>query len=135
MEIADVFVVNKADRDGADRTVASIESLLALESYAPDAWRPPILKTQATTGDGVTELLDAVDRFRSRPSDDVLARRRTRSEFRLRQLLADRFLDFVSREVLSDGEFDSLLERIAGRAIDPYTAVNDIVSRALRKSR
>ncbi len=133
MEIADLFVVNKADRDGADRTVASIESLLALESYAPDAWRPPILKTQATSGAGVTDLLDAVDLFRARPADDVLARRRTRSGFRLRQLLADRFLDYVSREVLGNGEFDVLLERIAGRAVDPYTAANDIVSRALNR--
>ncbi len=133
MEIADLFVVNKADRDGADRTVASIESLLALESYAPDAWRPPILKTQATSGAGVTDLLDAVDLFRARPADDVLARRRTRSGFRLRQLLADRFLDYVSREVLGNGEFDVLLERIAGRAVDPYTTANDIVSRALNR--
>ncbi len=135
MEIADVFVVNKADREGADRTVASIDSLLALESYAPDAWRPPILKTQATTGAGVPELLDTVDRFRARAGDDVLARRRTRSEFRLRELLADRFLQHVSREVLSDGEFDALLERIAGRSIDPYSAANDIVARALGRNK
>lgn len=134
MEIADLFVVNKADREGADRTVASIESLLALESYPPEAWRPPILKTQATSGDGVPELLDAIDRFRARPSDDLDARRRTRSEYRLRELLADRFLDHVGREVLADGEFDALLERIAGRAIDPYSAANDIMARALGKA-
>ena len=131
MEIADVFVVNKADREGADRTVASIESLLALEAYAPEAWRPPILKTQATSGTGVPELLDAIDRFRSRPSDDGLVRRRARSEFRLRELVADRFLDHVAREVLGDGEFEALLERIAGRSVDPYSAANDIVERAL----
>ncbi len=131
MEIADLFVVNKADREGADRTVASIESLLALEAYAPEAWRPPILKTQATSGTGVPELLDAIDRFRSRPSDDGLVRRRARSEFRLRELVADRFLDHVAREVLGDGEFEALLERIAGRSVDPYSAANDIVERAL----
>ncbi len=135
MEIADIFVVNKADRDGADRTVSSIESLLALEAYAAGRWRPPILKTQATTGAGVPELLDTIDRFRARAGQDVTARRRTRSEYRLRELLADRFLDHVSREVLGDGEFDAVLERIAGRALDPYSAANDIVARALgRKS-
>ncbi len=131
MEIADIFVVNKADREGADRTVASIESLLALEAYAPDAWRPPILKTQATSGAGVPELLDTIERFRARAGADVMARRRTRSEYRLRELLADRFLDHVSREVLREGEFNALLERIAGRSIDPYSAANDIVARAL----
>ena len=131
MEIADLFVVNKADREGADRTVASIESLLALETYAPDAWRPPILKTQATSGAGVPELLDGIDRFRARPAELAMARRRTRSAFRLRELLADRFFDYASREVLQDGEFDTLVERISARAIDPYSAANDIVARAL----
>jgi LAO/AO transport system kinase len=131
MEIADLFVVNKADREGADRTVASVESLLALETYAEGTWRPPILKTQATTGDGVAEVLDTIDRFHSWPSHDGQARRRARSEFRLRELLADRFLDHVSREVLRDGEFETVLDRIAARALDPYTAANEIVARAL----
>ena len=54
MEIADIFVVNKADREGADRTVASIETNLSLQTFGPDEWRPPILKTEATTGRGVT---------------------------------------------------------------------------------
>jgi LAO/AO transport system kinase len=131
MEIADVFVVNKADRDGADRTVASVESLLALEAYGPERWRPPILKTQATSGAGVPELLDAIDRFHARPAHDGEARRRARSEFRLRELLADRFLEHVAHDVLGHGEFEVLLERIAARAVDPYTAVNEIVARTL----
>src|SRR5215831_5466122 len=59
MEIADIFVVNKADREGADRTVASIEAMLSLESFGDGRWRPPIVKTEATTGKGVPELVDA----------------------------------------------------------------------------
>jgi LAO/AO transport system kinase len=60
MEIADIFIVNKADREGADRTVGSIEAMLALHSYEKSDWRPPIVKTEATTGKGLDELLDAV---------------------------------------------------------------------------
>src|SRR5213592_84815 len=56
MEIADIFVVNKCDRDGADRMVTSIESNLALQSFGEGEWRPPIVKTEATTGRGVPEL-------------------------------------------------------------------------------
>src|SRR5579872_5042258 len=56
MEIADIFVVNKADREGADRTVASIEVMLSLETFAAGRWRPPIVKTEATTGKGVEQL-------------------------------------------------------------------------------
>ena len=65
MEIADIFVVNKADREGADRTVASIETNLSLQTFGPDEWRPPILKTEATTGRGVPELLESIQRFRA----------------------------------------------------------------------
>src|SRR5215471_8263699 len=63
MEIADIFVINKADREGADRTVASIEAMLTLHAFGPEEWRPPIVKTEATTGRGVPELLGAIERF------------------------------------------------------------------------
>jgi LAO/AO transport system kinase len=131
MEIADIFVVNKADREGADRTVASIEANLSLQTFAPSEWRPPIVKTEATTGRGVAELLDAIERFRSHTAESQGARRRARAEYRLRELLAQRFVQHVERHVLSDAEFDRILDRIAAREIDPYTAVDDILKRAL----
>jgi LAO/AO transport system kinase len=133
MEIADIFVVNKADREGADRMVSAIESMLSLETFEPGEWRPPILKTQATTGTGVLEVLDTVERFGTRPSHDAVVRRRARSAYRLRELLAERFLDHVMRNVLGEGELDDLLERIAGRHLDPYTAANGILDRALAR--
>jgi LAO/AO transport system kinase len=131
MEIADIFVVNKADREGADRTVASIEALLSLHAYGTDDWRPPILKTEATTGHGVRELLDAIDRFRTHPAASQQTRRLARAEWRLRDLMAQRFVQHVERAVLAPGELQQLLERIAARDLDPYSAVDDIVSRAL----
>ena len=69
MEIADVFVVNKSDYPGADRTVSAIESLRA--SAPAGTWEPPIVKTQATSGDGVAALLEAVQRFHSRSGVDA----------------------------------------------------------------
>ena len=131
MEIADVFVVNKADREGADRTVASIEANLSLQTFAPAEWRPPIVKTEATTGRGVPDLLDAIDRFRAHTAAAQGKRRRARAEYRLRELLAQRFLQHVEADVLADGEFGRILDRIAAREIDPYTAVDDIIKRAL----
>ncbi len=59
MEIADIFVVNKSDREGADRTVAEVESVLGLHQYAEGEWRPPVVRAQATTGAGADELIDA----------------------------------------------------------------------------
>ena len=84
MEIADIFVVNKADHNGADRAVAEIESMLTLKEYAPGAWRPPVLMTRATTGEGVRELLEAIERFRTHREARPGSRRRARARFRLR---------------------------------------------------
>jgi LAO/AO transport system kinase len=131
MEIADIFVVNKADREGADRTAASIEANLSLQTFGSDEWRPPILKTEATTGRGVSELLEAIERFRRHTTGTQAARRRRRAEFRLRELLAQRFLQHVEQRVLGAGEFDRILERVSAREIDPYTAVDEIMKRTV----
>ncbi len=131
MEIADIFVVNKADRDGADRTAASIEAMLSLETFADGRWRPPIVKTEATTGKGVTELVDAIRRFRAHTASALGERRRARAEFRVRELLAHRFVQHVEQKVLAAGEFDALLDKIAARETDPYTVVDGIVRRSL----
>jgi LAO/AO transport system kinase len=130
MEIADIFVVNKADREGADRTVASIEAMLSLESYE-GRWRPPIVKTEATTGKGVPELVAQIEKFRAHTASALGERRRARAEFRVRQLLADRFVHHVERNVLAPGDFAALLDRIAARETDPYTVVDGIAARAL----
>ena len=131
MEIADIFVVNKADREGADRTVASIEALLSLDSYAGGRWRPPIVKTEATAGKGVPELLAEIERFRTHTAASLGDRRRARAEFRVQELLAHRFVQHVHDRVLKAGEFKDLLDRIASRDTDPYTAVDDIIRRSL----
>jgi LAO/AO transport system kinase len=133
MEIADIFVVNKADREGADRTVASIEAVLSLQVFGPADWRPPIVKTEAVTGKGVTELLETIDRFRTHTFASQDSGRRARAEFRVRELLSQRFIQHVERRVLEAGELEGMLERIAARELDPYTAVDQIVSRALQK--
>jgi LAO/AO transport system kinase len=134
MEIADIFVVNKADREGADRTAASIEALLGLQTFPPGSWRPPILKTEATTGKGIAELLQEIERFREHSSSSKRERRVARAEWRLRELIGQRLLQHVEHQVLAPGELQRTLERIAAREIDPYSAVDDIVSRALKIS-
>jgi LAO/AO transport system kinase len=131
MEIADIFVVNKADREGADRTVASVEAMLSLETVAGGRWRPPIVKTVATTGQGVPELADAIQRFRDHTASTLSERRRARAEFRVRELLAHRFVRHVEERVLEAGEFEKLLDRIAARETDPYTVVDSIIRRAI----
>ncbi len=144
MEIADVFVVNKADRDGADALVSAIEANLALHAYGVEEWRPPILETVATSGKGVAELAAAIWRFRAHAEQDrepgvtgmhpprtQVARRRTRSEYRLRELVSHRFMDYLERDVLAPGELGALVDGVVSREVDPYTAANELLNRVL----
>jgi len=130
MEIADIFVVNKADREGADHLAHSVSALLSLQTFAPGAWRPPIQKTEATTGTGVVELLDAVDRFRAQSANLRASRQRERQTMRLRDLLAREFFRHVER-TLPPEELHAIADGMAARTIDPYSAAADIMRRVM----
>lgn len=131
MEIGDIYVVNKADREGADRAVATIEAMLGLQSLGPSDWQPPVLTTEAVTGRGVAELVATVERFRAHTAAQAPARARARAAFRLRDLLGERLRQHVEQHVLQPNELDQYVERIAERIQDPYSAVDEIVHRAV----
>jgi len=131
MEIADIFVVNKADREGADRLVHSVAAMLGLQTFQPDDWRPPILKTEATTGAGVPEVITAIQQFRAHSEATRATRQRTRQEYRLRDLLSHRFMQLVE-QTLPDGELQRVVDGIASREVDPYSAATEIINRVRR---
>ena len=127
MEIADIFVVNKAEREGADRLVSAIESSVSLHTYATGEWRPPIVKTVATTGSGVGELIAAINAFRSQSQPARAARRRARSESRLRELVAERLLSAVD-----GGQLTAMAARVDAREVDPYSAADELAGGVVR---
>jgi LAO/AO transport system kinase len=129
MEIADIFVVNKADRDGADSLVQAITANLALQTFEPQQWKPPVLKTIATTGQGVPALWSAIGQFRAQ-SATVGRRRRERYEHRLRERLGHEFLQRLERS-LPEGELSRTIDRIAAGEIDPYAAATELMNRVL----
>ena len=129
MEIADVFVVNKADREGADRLVSAIEANLSLQSFSPGEWRPPIVQTVATTGAGLGDLVKAIWAFRAYGAETDRSRRRIRSEYRLREILAQRLMNRLERDVLEPGELAAIVDRIASRDTDPYSAADALIAR------
>jgi LAO/AO transport system kinase len=131
MEIADIFVINKADREGADRLAQSVAAMLALQTWQPDDWRPPILKTEATTGAGVPELIAAVGRFRAHSEAARGTRQRARQQYRLRELLSHRFLQ-LAEGGLAPGEFQRLVDDVAARRVDPYSAASEVINRVRR---
>ncbi|MGH9815145.1 MAG: methylmalonyl Co-A mutase-associated GTPase MeaB [Candidatus Acidiferrales bacterium] len=131
MEIADIFVLNKADREGSDRFE---QQLLAMLSLAPerDGWRPPLLRTVATEGKGISELAAAVAEFRGRfaTRSDATSRQVARWKMRLLELLQARLMDRVLEKYLDDGALEALAADVAARKKDPYGAVNEVLARA-----
>ncbi len=122
LEIADVFVINKADRDGADRLEQELQAMQAL-AHRPDGWVPPVVRTVATEGRGVPELLDAVIacRFEGRAAANWQAQ--------LREMLRDRLMDEVLTKRLQPGELEAAAREVAARERDPYSFVEEVLGR------
>jgi LAO/AO transport system kinase len=125
MEIADIFVVNKADRDGADRAIAEVEAVLALREYREGEWRPTIVRTVATTGQGLDDLVSTIAQFQTQAAK-ITARRRGRAESQLRAILAARLMQRIESRVTAI-EMGNLADRIAARTVDPYSAAEQIL--------
>jgi len=129
MEIADVFVVNKADREGVERVVAEIASMLSLA--AADAEPPAVVKTVATRDEGVAGLLEAIEEFHRRASVSGALAKKRRAQMRrqLEDAVRQRLMGHVFRRVVAPEELERTLERLAARGIDPFTAADGIVER------
>jgi LAO/AO transport system kinase len=128
MEIGDVFVINKADRDGVFATERELEALLSLATRH-DGWEPPIVRTIATESQGIEELARAIDHFRvSQLKTDVgHERRRAIARWRILELLRERL---VARTLAGDSAsetLDRLADEVASRRRDPYSAVEEIM--------
>ena len=128
MEIADVFVVNKADREGADRAAAAIEQALALDDTAGAA-RPAVMRVVATTGHGVDELVEAIAAC-GRDEPARRTRRLRRAEWRLTDTLARTAVEQVRREVCTDTAGQELVSAIDARHDSPYAAARRLLDLA-----
>jgi LAO/AO transport system kinase len=129
MEIADVFVINKADRKGVEETSRDLLQMLDLSALDHDAWRPPIVPTVATDGTGVTDLWDAVLAHRAyAESSGQLARRRSfRLREELREIVAQR-LGRRAREICSGDRWEHLTDEVVARSTDPWTAADEMLA-------
>jgi LAO/AO transport system kinase len=128
MEIADIFVINKADRKGADETRRDLEQMLDLSDIAHDDWRPPILQTSAVSGEGVSELWNTVLAHREFiMASGKLTQRRS---FRLREELraiVERRLELRAREICTGEKWDGLEQQVLNHTVDPWAAADDML--------
>jgi len=129
LEIADLFVINKADRPGADRVEADLAYMLSLVVDEERA-APEILQTVAVRDEGLTELIEGIARYLESAGPDRRARRRRdRAESRFLGLLRERLVGRVLEEGLAAGDLERTVRAIADRQTDPYTAVEKILAR------
>lgn len=131
MEIADIFVLNKSDRDGVDRLEAELEAMLQL---APDrdGWKPAIIRTVATENKGVEALASAISEYRERMSNSAerLERKIDHWKRRLLALAEDQVLRAVVSSADGEAALNRLAREVANRAKDPYAAVRELLARA-----
>jgi LAO/AO transport system kinase len=127
MEIGDVFVINKADREGVLRTQKELESLLSL-AHRPDFWMPPIVRTVATENKGIEDLAAAIESYYEfQKTSENLERKRAIARWRLLELLQERLLaDVLSRNGTGE-KLDRLTREIAEKKTNPYSAVEAIL--------
>ena len=128
MEIADVFVINKADRKGVEETRRDLEQMLELSDLASDAWRPPIVPVVAIEGKGVDELWSTVQRHRAfiEASGELQRRREFRLREELREIVARR-LELRAREILSGERWAELQTEVTRRTVDPWSAADEML--------
>jgi LAO/AO transport system kinase len=126
LEVADVFVINKADRPGVEDTRRDLQLMLDLSALSD--WRPPIVKTVGTDGTGVAELWDAVLQHRAyAEASGVLERRREqRTRGELREIVAAR-LEVRARELCTGTTYDELEQAVLDRALDPWAAADRLL--------
>jgi LAO/AO transport system kinase len=133
-EIADIFVVNKADRDGAEKTYLTLQMMLDMgQASGAQQWRPPLLKTIALQGEGSVMVAEAVEQHLKHlvESGQLQTRRRRLAEEELRRILGQELLDRLLRGVHGD-EWEALTKGVADRQMDPYTAADTLLDAFLQ---
>jgi LAO/AO transport system kinase len=129
MEIADIFVINKSDHEGAERVEREIRALQSL-AVREDNWTPPVVKTVATDGQGVKDLAETISGYEAYlRRQNLLHKRRTRNwEIRLVEMLRDAMLE-KARAAVSDADLSRLAAEIAEHKRDPYSVVEEITGK------
>ena len=132
MEIGDVFVVNKADRENVNKAVIDIESMLNMNPEK-EKWRPPVVKTTAIVGEGTTELLEKIDQHRKYLEAGAIdIRRRQRVETELVEAIKGRVAESIVEDLKQEGELDELIHKILAKETDPYSAADMLLAKRLK---
>lgn len=133
LEIGDLFTINKADREGTDKLNIEIEMMLELNPEHV-GWRPPINRTIASKGEGIEAVIDSIEEHQKYlyDSGEIVKIRKARIKNEVTAMLNDKVNRYIDKNVVATDEFDSLVEKLQGREIEPYSVVDDIVGKVLK---
>ncbi len=137
LEIGDVFVVNKADRADADRTVRDLEMMIEMNHPGEGDWRPPVVKTVAQKHDGIAELIEKIEAHREYlcRSGRLTRFEENKSALRFSELLRDRLFQQVHERISEGDRLSKTIQAIARRELDPYTAVEEVLKEMVKGGR
>jgi LAO/AO transport system kinase len=134
MEIADIFVVNKADRENADKAVMDIQAILQLNNKET-AWKTPILKTTALTGEGVPQLIEKIEEHKRFLEKEIGHKRSLgKAEAELVEAIKEKVTSSIIEELKKEGKFEELLQKIVEREIDPASAAEKLLRGKFKKA-
>jgi len=133
LEIGDVFAINKADHDGADKLVTELNMMLDLDGVMKE-WRPPIQKVVANQGIGVSELIATIDKHYTHIQENgqLTERRLKRTKDEILDILSSRIGSYITSKIVDTGKIDDLVQQIKAHETDPYTVVADIMHGMLK---
>jgi LAO/AO transport system kinase len=129
LEIADVFVVNKADRDGANATYSDIQGMIGLADRGPGEWRPQVVRTVAARGEGIDDMIAAIGKHTTwlAEHDELRVRRETRASAEIEAIALGTLRSRIGS--LRDGTaLPTLASRVAGGQLDPYAAAAELLA-------
>ena len=139
LEVGDIFVINKADREGADRALMDLRGMIEMdEKRYKDGWKPPILTAQAVYDKGVKEILDEVEKHRRylTSSSERLSRHRyEKTRNNLAEMIKDKIVHEVLDDIIHSGEFEEAIQLVMKGKMDPYAACDNIVLRKLKSGK
>jgi len=132
MEIADIFVVNKADRENANKAVSDIQAMLGMNTEKA-GWKPSVLKTKALTGEGITELIARTEEHKEYLKMGALeASRKEKVETELAEAIKQKITESIIEDLKRKGEWEKLKQKILARETDPYSAADTLLKKAKR---
>jgi LAO/AO transport system kinase len=134
LEIGDIFVINKADREGADKTFNDLKAMIDMDyrKFEELGWQPPILKTEALSDQGIAGLLEEIDKhrrtlFETQGGARYLSKKENQIRQELAEMIKDRLIEEVVHTITETGEFERAVQSIMAGKMDPYTATENLV--------